>query len=46
MAYYDELYHCDNIIGYTGQLNDFPTVYFPYSNRGVFRCVWGNDYRA
>ena len=28
MAYYDELYHCDNIIGYTGQLNDFPTVYF------------------
>ncbi len=35
MAYYDELYHCDNIIGYTGQLHDSPTVYFLSEELGL-----------
>ena len=28
MGFRDDLYTCENIIGYTGQLHAFPTVYF------------------
>ncbi len=28
MAFYDNLYSFENIVGYTGQLHNFPTVYF------------------
>jgi hypothetical protein len=28
MAYRDDFYHVDNILGYSGNLQEFPTVYF------------------
>ena len=28
MAYRDDFYHADNIIGYSGTLHEFPTIYF------------------
>ena len=33
MGYYDQLYRRDNIIGYSGQLNNNPTVYFMTESR-------------
>ncbi len=35
MAYCDNLYNIGNIIGYTGQLHDFPTVYFKCDQQDI-----------
>jgi hypothetical protein len=36
MSYRDDLYCAENLIGYTGTLNDFPTVYFHKPSTGEF----------
>lgn len=36
MSYRDDLYCAENLIGYTGILNDFPTVYFHKLSTGEF----------
>lgn len=33
MSYEDSFYVADNIVGYTGDLNDNPTVYFQLGNK-------------
>lgn len=42
MGYRDDFYTVENIIGYTGNLNDFPTIYFRKLNMVTDQTMYGH----